>query len=87
MTTGSSSSKLDVLGEHCDRRGTDYDAIEKTILHHGNAVDEMDAFLKDMERFAGLGVSPVGQTPTFFRDPVPWATRLVEDVVPRLEQI
>jgi F420-dependent oxidoreductase-like protein len=26
--------KLDVLREHCEREGTDYDAIEKTVLFH-----------------------------------------------------
>jgi F420-dependent oxidoreductase-like protein len=79
--------KLEVLRAHCDQLGTDYDAIEKTMLYRGNAVDDTDAFLKDMERFAALGISLVGQTPTFYRDPVPWATRLVEDVVPRLKEI
>jgi len=79
--------KLEVLRAHCDQLGTDYDAIEKTMLYRGNAVDDTDSFLKDMERFAALGISLVGQTPTFYRDPVPWATRLVEDVVPRLKEI
>ncbi|MGW2091023.1 LLM class F420-dependent oxidoreductase [Promicromonospora sukumoe] len=79
--------KLDVLREHCDRLGTDYDAIEKTMLYQGAENTDPDAFLKDMERYAKLGISLVGLMPTPYENPVPWATRLVEDVVPRLSEV
>jgi F420-dependent oxidoreductase-like protein len=79
--------KLDVLREHCDSLGTDYDAIEKTILYQGDAAGDVDSFLKDMERYKALGVTLVGLMPTPYENPVPWATRLVEDVVPRLKQV
>jgi F420-dependent oxidoreductase-like protein len=79
--------KLEVLREHCESLGTDYDAIEKTILYQGDAAADVDAFLKDMERYQALGVSLVGLMPTAYTDPVPWATKLVEDVVPRLKTV
>lgn len=79
--------KLDVLRGHCDRLGTDYDAIEKTMLYQGAENSDPDAFLKDMERYAKLGISLVGLMPTPYENPVPWATRLVEDVVPRLSEV
>lgn len=79
--------KLDVLREHCDRLGTDYDAIEKTMLYQGDATGGTDAFLADMERYAALGISLVGLMPTPYENPVPWATSLVEKVVPRLNEV
>ncbi|MFD7311510.1 LLM class F420-dependent oxidoreductase [Promicromonospora sp. NPDC059942] len=79
--------KLDVLRGHCERLGTDYDAIEKTMLYQGDATGDTDAFLKDMERYRALGVSLVGLMPTPYENPVPWATALAEKVVPRLNEV
>ena len=79
--------KLEVLREHCDNLGTDYDAIEKTILYQGDAAADVDAFLADMERYKALGVTLASLMPTPYEAPVPWATALVEKVVPRLKQI
>ena len=78
--------KLEVLRGHCDDLGTDYDAIEKTMLYQGSAVEDPDAFLKSMEEYAALGISLAGLMPTPYVDPVPWATSLV-DLVPRLKEI
>jgi len=79
--------KLEVLREHCDRLGTDYDAIEKTILFQGRPLEDTDAFLADMEEYAALGISLVALMPPQYVDPVPWATQVVGDVLPRLTQI
>ncbi|WP_020014836.1 LLM class F420-dependent oxidoreductase [Promicromonospora sukumoe] len=79
--------KLDVLREHCDRLGTDYDAIEKTMLYQGDPTGDVDAFLADMERYRALGISLVSLMPTAYENPVPWATALVEKVVPRLSEV
>lgn len=79
--------KLDVLREHCDRLGTDYDAIEKTMLYQGDPTVDLDGFLADMEKYRALGITLVGLMPTAYENPVPWATRLAETVVPRLQQI
>jgi hypothetical protein len=75
-----------VLRGHCDDLGTDYDAIEKTILFQGPSVEDPDAFLKSMEEYAALGVTLVGLMPTPYVDPVPWTTSLV-DLVPRLKEV
>jgi F420-dependent oxidoreductase-like protein len=51
--------KLDVLREHCEREGTDYDAIEKTVVftfdpgRDGERVEETLAALREL---ADLGV-------------------------------
>jgi F420-dependent oxidoreductase-like protein len=79
--------KLEVLREHCERLGTDYAAIEKTMLYQGDALSDVDGFLREMEAYSALGIDLVALMPTPYVNPVPWATRLVEDVVPRLGQI
>jgi len=51
--------KLDVLRDHCERLGRDYDAIEKTVQtrfdlgHKGNKVDALIEYLHDLSE---LGV-------------------------------
>jgi len=83
--------KLGVLREHCDRLGTDYDAIEKTMLYRaspsGDAVGDRDEFLAALERYRRLGIDLVALTPTAYEDPVRWVTGLVEDVLPRAARI
>jgi F420-dependent oxidoreductase-like protein len=52
--------KLEVLRGHCDRLGTDYDAIEKTVQGGAtNPVEDPDAFLKDAQAYADLGVEHI----------------------------
>lgn len=72
---------LEVLRAHCDRLGTDYDAIEKTVLAGGDAFDA--AFLPRMEKLAALGVTQVviGVNPA---EPVGQVSRLADEVLPRL---
>ncbi|WP_139978286.1 LLM class F420-dependent oxidoreductase [Nocardioides litoris] len=77
--------KLEVLRGHCDRLGTDYDAIEKSIIAMGGT-DDPDAFLADMEGYARLGVDTVVVGPDG-DDPVAWTTDLVEHVLPRLRDL
>lgn len=82
--------KLEVLASHCLDEGTDYDAIEKTILFSGTGnadlLDDPDGFLTQMEQYAALGVTKVWVAPRN-ADPAGWVTRLTEAVVPRLAQI
>jgi F420-dependent oxidoreductase-like protein len=73
---------LDVLRGHCDRLGTDYDAIEKTVIASSRDPFE-PGFLAEMARLAELGVTMVVlgvRQP----DPVGWAKRLSDEVVPAL---
>lgn len=64
--------KLEVLRGHCDALGTDYDAIEKTMLYQGDPTEDADTFLADMQRYAELGMTLVGVMPPRYTDPVPW---------------
>ncbi len=78
--------KLGVLRGHCETLGTDYDAIEKSIIVMSDAASDPDTFLSDMERYAALGVDTVCTGPAD-EDPVAWTTTVVEDVLPRLDAI
>ncbi|MFW5692183.1 MAG: LLM class F420-dependent oxidoreductase [Chloroflexota bacterium] len=49
--------KLNVLREHCDRLGRDYDTIEKTVIHHVPSLEAI-ADLPDLCRsWAGIGIT------------------------------
>ncbi len=78
--------KLDVLRAHCDDAGTDYDAIEKSVIGSGDPQADADGFLADMEGYAALGVDTVVLVPAG-DDPVGWTTDVVEKVLPRLEDV
>jgi F420-dependent oxidoreductase-like protein len=50
--------KLQVLREHCEREGTDYDAIEKTVLYNfdvGEKAENTGKLVDDLGRLAELG--------------------------------
>jgi F420-dependent oxidoreductase-like protein len=74
--------KLDVLRAHCATEGTDYAAIEKTVLVLRPVLEETDAFLTDAEQYAALGVSELQVMPD--RHPVEFAEQLAQQVLPRL---
>jgi F420-dependent oxidoreductase-like protein len=76
--------KLDVLRGHCDAVGRDYDSITKTILGRVNP-SEPEAFLRDMEQYAKIGVTHVQVSAS--AEPVSFVTTLGEKVIPRLSQI
>lgn len=78
--------KLEVLRRHCDDVGTDYDAIEKTVIVGADPVGGSDDFLAAAEAFAALGVDMVTTTPAG-DDPVAWTTAVAERVVPRLASL
>ena len=74
LTTGATEDlrhKLAVLRGHCEREGTDYDAIAKTVAWTGGALDSEDErarFLDRMAEFAAEGVglvmiAPLGDDP------------------------
>jgi len=78
--------KLEVLRGHCEQVGTDYEALEKTMIFRGDPTQDPDAFLAVMETYATLGISMITMTPPG-DDPVAWATDMSERVVPRLSEI
>ncbi len=84
------AAKLAVLREHCDREGTDYDRIRKTITYAG-ALDPTSAgagaaFVAEMGEYAGLGVQEVHVMP-YGADPVQYVDGLGRTVVPALRSV
>jgi len=80
------AGKLAVIREHCEREGTSYDGIAKTILW----TDEVDpsapaAFLDVMEQMAEVGVDEVHVMPR--GDQVDFIRRLGERVTPALQEV
>ena len=47
--------KLDVLREHCEREGRDYDEIEKTVLYNFDVSDGPERIVDDLGRLADMG--------------------------------
>jgi alkanesulfonate monooxygenase SsuD/methylene tetrahydromethanopterin reductase-like flavin-dependent oxidoreductase (luciferase family) len=80
-TTEDVAHKLEVLREHCDAEGRDYDAIRKTATCMGPVLDDPYNFIADSERYAKLGISQWDLMPD--RHPVEYTERLAE-LVPRL---
>ncbi|CAM3510041.1 LLM class F420-dependent oxidoreductase [Nocardioides zeicaulis] len=78
--------KLEVLRGHCDAVGTDYDAIEKTVIVSADPVGQTDEFLATAEAYAALGVDMVVAGPAG-DDPVAWTTEVAERVLPRLTSV
>jgi F420-dependent oxidoreductase-like protein len=80
------AGKLGVLREHCEREGTDYDAIRRTILWTP-PVDPLAAseFLEQMKAMADVGVQEVHLVPA--GDPVAFVRGLADEVVPALRRL
>ncbi len=72
--------KLEVLERHCEAEDRDYDSIEKTILAGGNPLDDVDAFLTEMEAMAELGIDKVWLSNRGPDSPA-WAAELCEATV------
>jgi F420-dependent oxidoreductase-like protein len=80
------AQKLEVLARHCDAESRDPATIRKTILGFSDPVADVDGFLREMERYAALGVELVEVMPPG-PDPAAWASRLGERVVPELANL
>jgi F420-dependent oxidoreductase-like protein len=78
--------KLAILDEHCADVGRDPAAIQRTMIAAPGATDDVDEFLKSMERASKLGISQVWVAATA-PDPAGFVTGLTENVLPRLAQI
>jgi F420-dependent oxidoreductase-like protein len=64
--------KLQVLREHCEREGRDYDSIEKTVLHNfdlGTDGENVDATLERLRQLAELGFQVAHGRVTHVYDP------------------
>jgi F420-dependent oxidoreductase-like protein len=80
--------KLAVLREHCEREGTDYDAIRKSILWAAALDPASDglAFVEQMKRFADVGVVEV-HVMHAGNEPVAFVHGLGRSVVPALAPV
>ncbi len=78
--------KLEVLRGHCNTLGTDYDAIEKTMIGNLDPLEDVDGFLRLMGEYAALGVTLVTLTPKS-DDPVAWTTEVCANVLPRMAEL
>jgi F420-dependent oxidoreductase-like protein len=82
-------AKLNVLATHCDREGTDYDRIRKTILWTGpleTTAAGGAAFADQMRGYAEVGIDEVHVMP-FTNDPVAFVDGLGHHVIPQLSAI
>jgi F420-dependent oxidoreductase-like protein len=80
------ATKLAVLREHCDREGTDYDRITKTVLYAAPLAPGAEAgerFADEMSAYAELGVTEVHVMP-LQGNPLGFVENLGEHVVPHL---
>jgi hypothetical protein len=81
------AGKLEVLREHCEREGTSYDAIRKTILWTAPfEPTDTDPFLDQMRAMADIGVEEVHVMPSG-ADQVAFVRALGDHVVPVLWQL
>jgi F420-dependent oxidoreductase-like protein len=78
--------KLDVLAGHCEAEGRDPADIEKTIIGGADPLADPDGFLAAMETYAALGIQHVQVSPRG-PDPVAWAGRLGERIIPALAEL
>lgn len=81
--------KLDVLKAHCEREGTDYDRITKTIMWAGvleSSGPSVDSFCELMARYGEIGITQVHVMP-LTDDPVRTVAGLGAEVVPRLREV
>ena len=78
--------KLGVLREHCDREGTSYDDIRKTILWTGADPSQDPArFAEDLKPYADLGVAEV-HVMHLANEPVQFLEKLAE-VIPAVHAL
>ena len=80
--------KIDVLTRHCDTVGRDVAEIRKTVGFFEDPFENLDGFLRKLERFSELGVDmintgPVPGTP----DPAGFVKRFGDEVMPKLSEI
>lgn len=82
-------AKLDILREHCDRLGTDYDRIRKTILWAAPVSTDAAGgreFVEQMRGFADVGIEEVHVMPSA-GDPVVYVQGLGDNVMGELGSV
>jgi F420-dependent oxidoreductase-like protein len=80
--------KIDVLTRHCEAVGRDVAEIRKTVGFFEDPFENLDGYLRKLERFSELGIDmintgPVPGTP----DPAGFVKRFGDEVMPKLSEI
>ena len=80
--------KIDVLTRHCETVGRDVAEIRKTVGLFEDPFENLDVYLRKLERFSELGVDmintgPMPGTP----DPAGFVKRFGDEVMPKLSEI
>jgi F420-dependent oxidoreductase-like protein len=80
--------KIDVLTRHCETVGRDVAEIRKTVGFFEDPFENLDGYLRKLERFSELGIDmintgPVPGTP----DPAGFVKRFGDEVMPKLSEI
>jgi len=80
--------KIDVLTRHCETVGRDVAEIRKTVGFFEDPFENLDEYLRKLERFSELGIDmintgPVPGTP----DPAGFVKRFGDEVMPKLSEI
>ena len=74
-----------MLDAHCETEGRDPAEIARTIIAGTDGVTDPDGFRRELESYAGLGISMVWVgPPPRADDPVGWLTELTERRLPEL---
>lgn len=82
--------KIDVLNRHCDNMGRDPGEIRKTSggLAMADPFEDVDGYLKTVERYAGLGIDTLNVGPLPGNpDPIGYIRRFGDELIPRLAEI
>ena len=88
QTVEEAAHKIDVLYRHCDAVGRDPGEIQKTTIMIIDPMADLDGFLRTAEQYATLGIDLFDiMPPEDSTDPVAFASRLGEQVIPRVAQI
>jgi F420-dependent oxidoreductase-like protein len=78
--------KIRVLDDHCAEVGRDPAEVQRTALAGGDPFEDVEAFLRRMEAYAGHGIDQVWVMPPP-EDPVGHVGRLCEELLPRLRDV
>jgi F420-dependent oxidoreductase-like protein len=88
QTVEEAAHKIDVLRRHCEAVGRDPGEIQKTVMMLVDPLADLDGFLTLAEQYAALGFDLIDvMPPVDERDPVGFASRLGEHVIPRVAQL
>ena len=88
QTVDEAAHKIDVLYRHCDAVGRDPGEIQKTAFMLIDPMADLDGFLTIAEQYAGLGFDLINVMPPVDEtDPVAFASRLGEHIIPRVAQL